>query len=141
MSTKIEDLPGPLPDDVQNDINELQGEMNNAIDEDPRLYERVEPNQSNIRLNVSKKQVHFANDDNTESGVLSNLKSEINEENSLLMIILIVATLPKIDRFVRQIPFVQSYITNDLMISFFKAALLVVAFIILKRYLLPKLKI
>jgi hypothetical protein len=132
MSTKIDDLPGPIPDDVQNDINELQGELSNE-----HMY-RTQPNQSNIQANV-RKRVTFA--DEVDSHTVTSIKSEFTEENLLLIAILVFSSLPSTNLYVKQLPFVGVYATSDLMTGVLKAIALLILFVLLKIYVLPKFKL
>ena len=132
MSTKIDDLPGPIPEDVRNDINKLQGELGNE-----QMY-KTQPNQSNIKANI-KKHVTFA--DEQESLDIISIKSEFTEENLLLIAILVFSSLPSSSLYVKQLPFVGIYATSDLMTGVLKAVGLLVLFILLKIYILPKFKL
>ena len=102
MSTRIEDLPGSIPDDIRNDIhdiairhqeeeevvrsNTLQNQNIPSVENDITLHNT---NTSNITASI-KKRVKFQDEIDTTS-VIEFLKNEINEENLLLFIILIFA--------------------------------------------------
>jgi hypothetical protein len=122
MSTKIDDLPGPIPQEVQHEIQQLQQTSATEIQELP----------SNIKVNV-KKRVHFADEQFT-------LSSFLNEENLLIYGFLFIATLPSITGYVHKLPIIGMYASGDLMTGILKAAILLVLFVLAKIYLLPKLK-
>ena len=98
MSTRIDDLPGPIPEDVRGDLNLIQDDILSHQQtqqlQQPELQQQelqqyLNPNQSNIKMNIKKK-VHFKEDfetDQDESNPLTFLQSQINEDNLLLLII------------------------------------------------------
>lgn len=142
MSTSIDDLPGPLPQELTRELrNDLEGMFSNgneAYSNDVDL--KVQPSNTNIKANV-KKRVSFADEQEEQQDVLSSLKNEINEENILLFSILIAAALPSFTQYVQQVPFVGSYATSDFMTSIVKAAVLILVFIVIKVFVLPKFRL
>ncbi len=136
MATRIDDLPGPLPEDIKSNVNMLQDEMLDATD---RRIAQVESNQSNIVADVRKK-VKFAEDVQQE-GLLASIKAELNEENMLLFVALIAAALPSLSVYVKDIPVLGAYASSDLTSALIKAAFLLFIYVILKMYVLPKLKL
>ena len=107
MSTKIEDLPGPIPEDVRNDLNNIehnirreeeivrQNTLQNSHSQppppiNPDLYKQA-PQESNIQFNI-KKRVKFQDEIDTTS-VIEFLK---NEEIDVLVN---NAGINKIDKF------------------------------------------
>jgi hypothetical protein len=122
MSTKIDDLPGPIPQEVQQEIQQLQQNTATEIQELP----------SNIKVNV-KKRVHFADEKLT-------LSSFLNEENLMFFGFLFIATLPSVTSYVHKVPIIGAYASGDLMTGALKAALLLILFLLAKIYLLPKIK-
>jgi hypothetical protein len=136
MSTSIEDLPGPLPQELTRELrNDISGMSNdfNSVDL------QVQPTNSNIHANV-KKRVTFE-DEHENQDLLSSLKSEINEENILLAAVLLAAALPQFTQYVKDFPLIGSYATSDFMTSIIKAAILVIVFILFKLFILPKIRL
>jgi hypothetical protein len=135
MSTSIDDLPGPIPQELTNEIrNDIAG-----ISNDSSVDIKVQPTNSNIQANV-KKRVTFEDEQESQS-ILSSLKDEINEENILLLAVLLAAALPQFTQYVKNFPLLGSYATSDLMTSIIKAAVLAVIFIVSKLFILPKLRL
>lgn len=137
MSTSIDDLPGPLPQELTRELRDDLGSISNRLDNSFDL--KVQPNDTNIRANV-KKRVSFV-DEQEDQDTLSSFKNEINEENVLLLAILVATALPSFNKYVQQIPFVGSYATSDFTTSIIKAVVMVIVFILLKIFILPKLKL
>jgi hypothetical protein len=133
MSTKIDDLPDSSPSPspnalgtvLQQNISDLEEEMD---------YNYVNPNQSNIKANIKKK-VHFADE---KESIWMKLRNEINEENALLLFIIVIATTPSFAEYATKIPYLGNYYNSS---NIFKAAFLLVTFLLLKIFLLPKLSI
>jgi len=118
MSTKIDDLPIPKEEVKEPIVN-------------PELIS-VDPNQTNIRAEIIKK-VQFEEPTNIEEE--TTLMNEINEENLIIFAILFVAALPSITPYILQIPFIGSYANNDIIASLIKASIIIILFIVFKRYL------
>lgn len=136
MSTSIDDLPGSLPQELTRELrHDLEG-ISNDFSHENTVDLQVQPNNTNIKANV-KKRVSFVDDQ--EPDALSTLKNEINEENILLLFVLLAAALPSFTKYVTQIPFAGSYATSDFMTSIIKAGILVVVFVIVKLFVLPKI--
>jgi hypothetical protein len=130
MSTKIDDLPGPS---FSNEVHKLQ----NEVKQNYEYYEEINPNSSNIQ--VEKKRVRFAEPSDTHFNYT--FSSELNEENLLLLAVLFIAALPSFTVYVTQLPFIGTYASGDVFTSFIKAALLLVIYMIVKIYVLPKIRI
>jgi hypothetical protein len=164
MSTRIEDLPGSIPEDVMGDIQDIQQNIrqqqlddeivrqntltNRQPSIDPELY-RAHPSDSNVTMNI-KKRVKFRDqanetDDELESkntDVLTTIKEEINEENLLLLVVMILASRNDFDQYIKNIPVLTPYISDSLiLITITKCMLLLVLFISFKHFVLPKIKI
>lgn len=141
MSTSIDDLPGPLPQELTRELrSDLEGISNEMYTNENSVDLKVRPSNSNIKANV-KKRVSFADEQEEQSDMLSSLKNEINEENILLLVILLSAALPSFNQYVTHLPFVGSYATSDFMTSIIKAAFLIVLFIAVKLFILPKFRL
>lgn len=133
MSTKIKDLPS----EVQTNISELEEE----IMQKEQDYNYVEPNQSNIKVDIKKKVRFTGVDTEEETGTIWNkLRSEINEENALLLLVLLLSTSSSVDKYASSIPYIGGYYNNGNN-SVFKALMLLCIFILLKVFLLPRLSI
>lgn len=130
MSSKIDDLPNSnvLPPDIQTELEDLQ-----KMD-----------TKSNIKANIKK--VSFQEESQTQShtkskGFFEYIQSEINEENVLLIVIFIIASLPYMNNYINKIPFIGEYATTDLLTAVLKSFILFVIYIICKFFILPKLKL
>jgi len=150
MSTLIEDLPGSIPDDIRNDIhdisirhqeeevvrsNTLQNQNIPSVENDMTLHNT---NTSNITASI-KKRVKF--EDEIDTSFIEFLKNEINEENLLLFIILIFASRDDFDGFILRIPFINKYTDSSFTVILLRCLLLLLAYIILRRYVVPKIKL
>jgi hypothetical protein len=142
MSTRIDDLPGPgLPDEIQQDLNELQTQSDN-LQSHREEYQELDPNQTNVKANIRKK-VRFDDEQSEKSdGLIDVIKKEINEENLLLILIVFLATQPAFAHYLQKLPLIGNYTSNDGWLSgLIKAVILIAAYVLLKRYLLPSIKI
>ena len=146
MSTRIDDLPGPqpnepgLPDDIQQDIqelNQLQESINNS---QTNSTQQIEPYESNIKADI-RKRVRFAeeNKEQNPESVVDIIKNEINEENMLLLAVLLIASLPTITEYIQRL--IPGYTSDSWAMMLIKATLMLVLFIVSRRYLLPYIKI
>lgn len=155
MSTKIEDLPGPIPDDVLGDINLIKNDQIEHYNEEENSrqsheIESKEDNQSNITMNV-KKRVRFDNkehndhiesfENNKEESIFSFFKNLLSEENVLLLILFLLSSQTDFDRYPRSIPYIGSYIENPLIFTTIKCLVLVLCFVLTKKFVLPKIKL
>lgn len=124
MGTKIEDLPIPSKGNVDY-VLKPESAVKKAV--------RFE--------NTSTADKPSSQDDTaTPTKELSKetLLSEINEENLLLIGILYLATLPTLDAFINRIPGTDM---SSFFVTLIKCVLLVVLFVVLKRHILPKIKL
>lgn len=168
MSTRIDDLPGPLPQDIigdlsmirqqnQNSINSpiLQGPSNNTYestdeysDNNTSLNNYNINDNSNIKMNI-KKRVRFRdpnsdseyNDDSKSKDIFSTIKSTLTEENLLILFVLVLASRGEIDKYLKIIPYIGPSMESDYLLTGMKALLLLFLFILLKEYVLPKVRI
>ena len=151
MSTRIEDLPGSIPDDIRNDIhdiairhqeeevvrsNTLQNQNIPSVENDMTLHNT---NTSNITASI-KKRVKFQDEIDTTS-VIEFLKNEINEENLLLFIILIFASRDDFDGVILRIPFINKYMDSSFTVILLRCLLLLLIYILLRHYVIPKIKL
>jgi hypothetical protein len=163
MSTRIEDLPGPIPEDIMDDIQNIQNNirqqqlddeivrqntmLNRQTSVDPDVYRDI-PQQSNVTMNV-KKRVKFREEDIDETleqpknkDTFTIIRDEINEENLLLLIIMILASRDDFDKYIKNIPVVSSYLTDSfVLLTITRCLLLLVLYIAFKHLVLPKIKI
>ena len=149
MSTKIEDLPGPafdelqgsavIPDDILGDLKFIKNDQ-----ESYRQMEMLDENQSNVKMNV-KKRVRFSDDEDIETfeneNVFDFFKNLLSEENILLLILFLLSSQTDFDRYPRSIPYLGSYIDNPLIFTIIKCILLVLSFVLTKKFILPKIKL
>jgi hypothetical protein len=173
MSTRIDDLPGPLPQDIigdlsiirqqnQNSINSpiLQGPSNNTYestdefsndtysDNNTTLNNYNINDNSNIKMNI-KKRVRFRdqnsdseyNDDSKSKDIFSSIKSTLTEENLLILFVLVLASRGEVDKYLKMIPYIGPSMESDYLLTGMKALLLLFLFILLKEYVLPKVRI
>lgn len=166
MSTKIEDLPGPIPEEVRNDLNNIQNNFSRQrpqYDDDivrqntlqnsqltesvinPEMY-RQSPQESNIQLNI-KKRVKFKDetkDETTEkeTGILTSIQDQVNEDNLLLLLLLIVSSRTDLDPYIKNLPGLGSHLTDSLiLVTIVRCFLLLVVYIVFRQYILPKIKV
>ncbi|NBO99433.1 MAG: hypothetical protein EBU90_04800 [Proteobacteria bacterium] len=145
MSTRIDDLPGAqsnapgLPDDIQQELNQMQDSIANSQTDPPT---QIEPYESNIKADI-RKRVRFTdeNKDNEQSpeGIFDVIKHEINEENMLLLAVLLLASVPAWSAYIQQL--LPGYTSDSWSMMLIKAGLMLVIFILAKRYLLPHIKV
>lgn len=145
MSTRIDDLPGPMDNELMDDLSQIQSDINQY----PRQFdELVDQNQTNVKMNI-KKRVHFKDDTNEElddfeeeeSDLFQYIKSQISEENVLIFVILIMASRPEFDNYMTKLPLISNYILeSSIMTSILKAIILLIIYILFKRYVLSSIK-
>ena len=148
MSTKIDDLPGPMNNELMDDLSQIQSDIN----QNPRQFdELVDQNQTNVKMNI-KKRVHFKDQDQyeeleeleeleEETDLLQYIKSQFSEENVLIFVILIMASRPEFDNYMSKLPLISNYILeSSIMTSILKAIILLIVYILFKRYILSSIK-
>jgi hypothetical protein len=119
MSSKIDDLPGPRDED-------------STIASEDQMYVKESP--SNVKVDI-KKRVRFE-----EESLMSKLKSEINEENLLVFLFLFIANSPQYNEYAASAPFMSTF-SNSGFLVVGRALLLLIAFVIVKTFLLPRIKL
>jgi len=149
MSTRIEDLPGSIPDDIRDDIHNIQNNIRYQEEDVVRLNTLQNQNipgiendmalqkTSNITASI-KKRVKFEDDD---TSFIEFLKNEVNEENLLLFIILIFATRNDFDGFILRVPFINKYTDSSFTVILLRCLLLLLCYIVLRHYVVPKIKL
>lgn len=145
MSTKIDDLPGPINEELVDDLSKIQ----NDINQNPRqINELVDQNQTNVKMNINKR-VRFKDEneykefeeDEDETDLFQYIKSQFSEENVLIFVMLMIASRPEFDNYMTKLPFVSNYISESTIItSILKAILLLIVYILFKRYILSSVK-
>jgi hypothetical protein len=146
MSTRIDDLPGPQ---ISENVRDL--DIRQSQEQRYELQQHPEPlsNASGgINMNIKKK-VHFKDEDEyleeedeTSPSFLSIMKSEINEENLLLLVLLVMICRPELDGYMRMVPVIGSYFANSsLLLIIAKSILILMLFILTKHYILPKIRV
>jgi len=153
MSTRIDDLPGSIPEDIINDIHTIENNFRHN-QEDEIVKENTIKNKhipsedldlhktnSNISLNIKKK-VKFE-DGVEDKNFFTFIKDEINEENLLLFVILILSSRNDLDPFIKIIPFIKSYVSEQQSLSLIliRCFILLVIYLVLRQYVIPKIKL
>jgi hypothetical protein len=151
MSTNIADLPGPAPEEYEDNISEesfedvedkqqqpvfaQQQQSINSQKQDV-LYEQP----SKIKMDVKK--VHKRQQNlSEEKGMFDIIRSEVNEENLLILIILYIASTSLIDEYAKKILTMISFNISNLSLNIVKAIGLLLLFIIAKNFLLPYIRV
>jgi hypothetical protein len=157
MSTRISDLPGPSINEPpiqqmqqqqiqQNQqIPQMQQQMSNIPNEVLNELSNININEqspSNIRMNIKKK-VRFADENENEEyenpNFLTFIKSQITEDNLLLLLLFFAITRTEFDGYITLIS--PSYLYNPLLLNVVKAFVILVFYLIMKQYFLPKIKL
>lgn len=138
MSTRIDDLPGPPPERAITPPPPVQ--MREMRDES--IYQEKDHG-SNVTANI--KRVSFSPeidyDEPEKEGLLTTIKNEINEENLFILLIIYIATTQNISSYISKLPFVGIYANDSILGGFMKAIILFMIYIILKIFILPKIRI
>ena len=159
MSTRISDLPGPsineppiqqIQQQQIQQVPQMQQQMPNIPNEVLNELSNISINQieqnnqspSNIRMNIKKK-VRFADENEDEEyenpNFLTFIKSQITEDNLLLLLLFFVITRTEFDGYITLIS--PSYLYNPLLLNVVKAFAVLVFYLIMKQYFLPKIKL
>ena len=119
--------------------NEVLNELSNI-----NINQMNNTSPNNIHMNIKKK-VRFIDETENENeeydnpSILSFIKSQITEDNLLLLILLIVITRTEFDSYLILIS--PSYFSNPLLLNVLKAFAVLVFYLVMKQYLLPKIKL
>ena len=152
MSTNIADLPGPVPEDIEeipeeihyqdyqddnhhDDHNEYIRENNSRPPAKEIYYEQP----TSIKMDIKKlnKKEHFE-----EQGTFDILRKEINEENLLILVVLFIATSPYADVYTKKLLELFSFnTTSSFTFNIIKCVALLIIFIVIKLYVLPSIKL
>ena len=143
MSTNIDDLPGPAPEENEYE-NEYDYDDNYEQEED---YEEFIDNQEDkplpkevyyeqpqkIKMNIRKRKEAKEDDDLFET-----IKKEVNEENLLIAVFLYLATTNIADEYTRKLVNMTSFnIGSNFTLNIVKCVLLLILFILVKNFVLP----
>lgn len=143
MSTRIEDLPNEVYEMFEQEQMQQIPEMQQMQQMQQRNELEQMDSDSNIKMNV-KKRVQF-NDTptiiaNKKNDVWSYIKSEVTEENLLIIIMLYIASLNILNKQLRKIT-VLANTNSDLLINVIKIAVIFIVYVLIKRFVLPKIKL
>jgi hypothetical protein len=141
MSTRLDELPGSemeTPQYQQMQMQQTQPAQMQPVQTQPtqmQVQQITEPN-SNVSMNI-KKRVHFEDEDEDkdDQDFLTYIRSQISEENLLLLFLLIVASRTEFDGYLGS--FVGD---SSILVTITKGVVLLLIYIISKQFLLPKLK-
>ena len=142
MSTKIDDLPGPIPTNIRDDLTKIQNEMSTQY-QSPEI---IQGNKSNITMGIKKK-VQFKDEKEDINSkieepktLFSFIQSQITEENLLLLIVLMIASRTELDRYMIQLPvFGQTLLNSNILLTIAKAMIILILYIIIKLFVLPNI--
>lgn len=129
-STRIDELP-------EHDYEEMSNVVATGV--------RSSHNQlstPNLKMNV--KRVSFADESGKTSsskGMLSNLKSQLNEENVLIILVLIFSSNKQFKDLISKIPFLSSLSQDNFMYNIFYGLILFIILLVAKIFILPMIKI
>jgi hypothetical protein len=145
MSTNIADLPGPAPEDMDDNVSQESFEdVRERIE--PQVQRRQIPKEklyeqpSRIKMDIKK--VNKAKDRTEERGVFDIIKNEVSEENLLILIVLYIASTPLIDDYVKKALNIMAFNTSSsLVVNILKCVILLLVFILAKHLLLPYIRV
>jgi hypothetical protein len=142
MSTNIADLPGPVSEDMEDNVSQesfedvrerIEPQVQRRQITQEKLYEQP----SRIKMDIKK--VNKQKNKSEERDIFDIIKSEVNEENLLILIILYVASTSLIDDYVRKLLSLMSFNTSSIFI--FKSIILLLVFVLAKHFLLPYISV
>lgn len=158
MSTKIKDLPGPIPVNNVN-IQNQNVEIGNSVENLNTInFEQEAFNQENFNIIENKQNVYmdikkvenkeeikeeFKEEFKDKENLFSLLQSQINEENLLLFVFLILSSRKELDNYIHVIPYIGSHLsnTNNFTLTIVKCVFILLLYIVIKIFVLPKIKI
>ena len=142
MSTNIADLPGPAPEDMddnmsQESFEDVQERIEPQVQRRQIPQEKLYEQPSRIRMNVKK-----IKKDTSEEGIFDIIKKEVSEENLLVLIVLYIASTSLIDDYVRKLLNIMSFnASSSLIFNVLKCVILLLVFILAKHFLLPYIRV
>jgi hypothetical protein len=141
MSTNIADLPGPKPEEFEDEGYEYEEEVMEEEEEYPQqqLPKEVYYEQpSSIKMDIKKVKRKIQEDES----MFSLIQKEVNEENLLILVILYIASTSLVDDYAKKVLSLMSMNnSSSMIINIVKCVILLLAFILVKNYLLPYLKL
>lgn len=134
MATRIDDLPGS---EIERSVDIERPRAN--YDEE-REYEEERPSPKRVKFEET---VDTYENQTEEPSIFSKIKNEISEENVVLLLLFFLANTPEAMRILENIPYLSEYMSSDSSIvgNLIKAALFLIAFILIKWFVLPKLNV
>jgi hypothetical protein len=153
MSTNIADLPGPAPEDNEDNISQeaFEDVQERRRMEQPPLrpqQHQQQPIQKEVlyeqpsKIKMDIKKINKTKSQVKESSMFDIIKKEVNEENLLILIVLYIASTSLIDEYARKLLSLMSFNTfNSFTVHVVKALGLFILFIMAKYFLLPYIKI
>jgi hypothetical protein len=149
MSTNIADLPGPVSEEIEDNVSQKSFEdVQERIE--PQVQRRHIPKEklyeqpSRIKMDIKKvnKAKYKAKDKTEERGLFDIIKNEVNEKNLLILMVLYIASTPLIDNYVKKILNLISFNTSSsLVVNILKCVILLLVFILAKHFLLPYIRV
>ena len=128
MSTNIDDLPEPI-DEIEMELEEFEQIPSNTPTPTPILTP------SSIKMDIKKV------NNNKDEGIFDLIKSEVNEQNLLILILFLIASISFFDEYIKKLLISLSFNTNSLTLAIVKSILLLLLFILAKYLLLPYIKV
>lgn len=159
MSTNIADLPGPTPEEYEDNISEesFDDVPDKQSEQQPIFTQQQQQQQSPQLMNMQKEQVLYEQPSrikmdvkkvnkkqqnlSEETSMFDIIRSEVSEENLLILIILYIASTSLIDEYAKKVLTMISFNVSSLSLNIVKAIGLLLLFIIAKHFLLPYIKI
>lgn len=157
MSTNIADLPGPAPEEYEQEMRE---EFEDAREQREQREQRVQeqdikppPQQQRpiakealyeqpSRIKMDVKKIHKKQQEKVEEqSMFSLIKSEVSEENLLILVVLYIASTSLIDEYVRKLLSLASFNPSSFAVNILKCVILLLVFILAKHFLLPYIRV
>ena len=152
MSTNIADLPGPAPEEHEDNIQEEFEDVQERREiEKPQqrpqsrqsvpvqkeaLYEQP----SRIKMDIKK--VNKAKAKVAELSTFDFIRKEVSEENLLILVVLYIASTSLIDEYVKKLLTLASFNTSSTFaVTILKCVILLLLFILAKHFLLPYIRV
>lgn len=142
MSTNIADLPGPKPEEFEDE--EYEYEEEDVMDEQEDIPQQQlqrevfyeQPSSIKMDIRKAKRKVH------EDESMFDMIRKEVNEENLLILAILYIASTSLVDDYARKVlSFMSLSNSSSMVVNIVKCVLLLLVFILVKNYLLPYLKL
>lgn len=125
-------------------------EMSTSIDDLPAPDNTVQENEQEPGIKATiKKKVRFSSEveefeggsENSSDSLLQQLKNLVSEDNIVIVCILVIAALPATTGYITRLPVIGSNVKSELSIAIAKAGLLFVVYIIVSKYIIPKISL